>query len=133
MERPSKTLVIGSESFLGKGFFQAYQQFYPDILGTHYKSADPRKKIDLIAPDLSLLQLKKGEYTHAVIPASITDLVYCEQQSALAYRTNVEGIIKLVRALIEIEIQPILFSTAYVFDGIQGGYEGVDLISCIHL
>jgi dTDP-4-dehydrorhamnose reductase len=122
MQKPGKTLVIGSESFLGKAFAQAYRKIYPDTIATHYRSEDPANRIDLCAPDLLPLGLRKGDYSYALVAAANANLALCEKEKGLAYRRNVEGVLHLVELLVELEIQPILFSTAYVFDGIEGNY-----------
>lgn len=123
MHRPGKTLVVGCEGFVGRGFYNTYRSFYPDTIGTHYRGAGSIYKLDLLAPDLSDLQLKKGEYKYALIAAANTDLTLCEKEKGASFRRNVEGILGLVRLLVQAGIQPILFSTAYVFDGVLGNYD----------
>ncbi|MDR3623851.1 MAG: sugar nucleotide-binding protein [Chlamydiales bacterium] len=119
---PGKTLVIGAESFLGKQMLKAYQVFYPGTLGTHYKSLNPRLCIDLLRPNLSRLELTSGEYTHAFIAAANTKLALCEEEKNMPFRRNVEGVLELVKQLVALNIQPILFSSDYVFDGVTGEY-----------
>ncbi len=113
-----KTLVIGSEAFLGKAFLKAL----PESEGTHYKSIDPKKRVDLQSPDITALNLCKGEYSHAIIVAANTNLALCEQEKTAEYRSNVEGTLDLVTALLKFDIQPVVFSTAYVFNGNTGDY-----------
>lgn len=118
-----KTIVIGAEGFLGKGFLKAYREYYPDTLGTDYKANCPSKRLDLCHPNLENLSLNKGEYSYALIVAANTNLALCEKEKNKEYRLNVEGTLDLVKKLIKYDIQPILFSTAYVFDGERGGYD----------
>src|SRR5579872_5745377 len=120
---PGKTLVIGSEGFIGKSFLKAYRQFYPDAIGTDYKSQDISMRLDLYSPSLDSLNLKKNEYEYALIAAANTNLILCEQEKNCSFRRNVEGVLLLARELVRREIRPILFSTSYVFDGEVGGYD----------
>ncbi|HLB52918.1 MAG TPA: sugar nucleotide-binding protein [Chlamydiales bacterium] len=122
MKEPGKTLVIGCEGFLGENFYNAYRKFYPDAIGTHYRSPDPARRMDLYHPDIAPLHLEKGEYSYALIAAANTNLALCEQEKGLPFRCNVEGVLRLVESLIALDIVPILFSTAYVFDGVEGNY-----------
>lgn len=119
---PGKTLVIGCQSYIGKQFFEAYQSLYPDTLGTHYKSLDPQKKINLLDPDLDALSLRAGEYKWAMIAAANTNLGRCEAEKGRPFRANVEGTMQIVRGLIKLGITPIILSSDYVFDGSKGGY-----------
>lgn len=120
---PGKTLVIGSQSYIGKQFYATYQQLYPDTLGTHYKTSKITEKLDLLDPKLENLSLLSGEYKWAIIAAANTNLLRCEEERKQNFRVNVEGTSQLVQALVRKEIIPIILSSDYVFDGIEGGYQ----------
>lgn len=123
MAQLGKTLVIGARSYLGKGFLKAYQKYYSDTLSTDHKAEYPSQKLDLNHPSLEGLKLRKGDYSYALIAAANTNLALCEKEQNSPYRLNVEGTWDLVKELIAYDIQPILISTAYVFDGEVGGYD----------
>lgn len=110
MQKPGKTLVIGCESFLGKRFYQAYQAIYPDTIGTHYRFERASRNIDLNHPNLSPLKLEKGEYSYALIAASNANPSLCEKKKQVSFKGNVGGTLQLLRLLMELEIQPILFT-----------------------
>ncbi|MEN9626186.1 MAG: dTDP-4-dehydrorhamnose reductase [archaeon] len=119
---PGRTLVVGNKSFLGQKFYEAYLAFYQDVIGTDYKSENPLTRLNLINPDLEVLSLKRGYYKWGLIAAACTNVSYCESEPDQAFKTNVEGTLRLVQGLIERDITPILFSSDYVFDGELGGY-----------
>lgn len=121
-KKPGKTLVIGCQSYIGRQFYAVYQKLYPDTLGTHYKSTDPTRKLDLLAPTIAPLGLERGDYKWAIIAAANTNLFRCEEEKGKPFRTNVEGTLHLVQELIKKEITPIILSSDYVFDGVSGGY-----------
>lgn len=123
---PGKTLIIGSQSYLGRTFSLFYRKFYPDTIETDHKSLDPISRLNLLAPDLEPLQIKSGEYKWALVTAGITSVSFCERQKALSFRVNVEGTLKLVEALVKKDIIPIIFSSDYVYDGELGNYSEDD-------
>lgn len=109
-----KTLVIGARGFIGKHFVDLYRRFYPDLITTD------RSLLDLANPSIDHLPLE--EYTDALIAAAIPRLMACEQSPEYTFRCNVEGTLQLAGALAQKGIKPILFSTDYVFDGVEGEY-----------
>jgi dTDP-4-dehydrorhamnose reductase len=124
---PGKTLVIGAKGFIGRAFFDAYRQLYPDTIGTHHNAPSGATSLsftpfNLLESDLADLKIRKGVYEYALIAAGNTNLTTCELQKLSTFEINVTGILRLVKNLIRMEIQPILFSTAYVFDGKFGNY-----------
>ncbi|NGX59979.1 MAG: hypothetical protein KR126chlam3_01139, partial [Chlamydiae bacterium] len=121
-DKPPKTIIIGCESLIGRAFFNAYRHFYPDTIGTHYKYSDS-KKIDLFSPDLTPLKIKRGEYAYALITAACASPAFCEQERSSSFLCNVLGTLELAQSLIRLDIVPILLSSAYVFNGVEGNYK----------
>lgn len=117
-----KTLVIGSEGFIGRHFLKAYRHSHPDSIGTHRIATNTALAFDLCQPDLAELPIRKGEYGYALIAAAVPRIGECERDKEKTFLTNVTGTLKLAEQLVERNITPILFSSDYVFDGKTGGY-----------
>lgn len=126
MKKTPKTAVIGANGFLGKNFFQAYQEVYPDCIGTTRQPGHPNF-LDLIKPDISHLQLSKKGYKDALVLAAIPNTSICENEKNLTRKVNVDGTLSLIRQLVDEGVKPVFTSSDYIFDGITGDYEDVAL------
>lgn len=110
----NKTLVVGSDGFIGRHFLKAYQKNDPTTFGTTIDT------LNICQPTLKPFDLTGVEY--ALIVAALPRIAQCEQEKELTRRVNLTGTLELVQQLIDKRITPILFSTDYVFDGIAGNY-----------
>ncbi len=118
-----KTAIIGATGFLGSRFFNAYREKYPDCVGTaRAKDILGLGYLDLSAPDISGLMLRKKGHSDALIIAAMPKIDQCEEEKELTRRVNVDGTLELLRQLKREGIKPIFFSSDYVFDGASGGY-----------
>lgn len=117
-----KTLIIGSNGFIGSNYFKAYTKVYGQTLSTDYQAKDPLLKIDLLNPSLAHLSIKEGDYSHCLIAAGKGSVAYCEENRKESATSNVEGILALAKQLHAKKIVPIIFSSDYVFDGVKGNY-----------
>lgn len=124
-----KTCVIGAEGFLGKAFYNHYKKTDPKAIGTSHRSSVNFSFLDLVHPKIESLKLLENGYSHALIVAAIPNIRRCELEKEATYCCNVEGTLSLARQLVAIGIQPILFSTDYVFDGKRGGYTERDALN----
>lgn len=107
-------IVIGSNGFIGKHFFKAINpKYYTSRKSSPYH-------IDLKNPSLDAISTESLRF--AIIAAACPNIVYCEKHPDETYQTNVEGTLKLTELLLEKAIFPILFSSDYVFSGIEGDY-----------
>jgi dTDP-4-dehydrorhamnose reductase len=118
----SSFCVIGARGLVGKAFFEHLKGHDPNTVGTHYKKEGPLKKVDLKNPDLKEI-LQERRCSTAIIAAAIPNILRCEQEPAMTYECNVQGTLQITEQLKKEGILPVLFSTDYVFDGKQGGYD----------
>lgn len=116
MYKPPKTCVIGKNGFLGSHFFNHYKQFYPDIIGT---TKEGEYAIDLSNPKVSF---PLEGYSWALIAAGFATPQKCHKYPEVAKKCDIEGTLRLARELNQKDIIPIIFSTAYVFDGKEKQY-----------
>ncbi len=123
MNFPPKTLVVGAKGFLGNAFFQYYRSFYPDLIATHRVADSLFQKLDLSDPHWSFESFDLNGYSYALIAAAIPNTLFCENEPKKSRQVNVEGTLRLVKALVERKIVPIVFSSDYVFDGKSGSYQ----------
>ena len=61
--------------------------------------------------------------THLIIAAACCNIESCSKEPKKSYQINVEGTLELVRQSIERGLFPILFSSDYVFDGMDREYD----------
>ncbi|QVL57843.1 MAG: sugar nucleotide-binding protein [Simkaniaceae bacterium] len=107
-------IVIGSNGFIGKHFCKAINPKY------HTSRKDTPYPIDLNNPSLDAIPTESLRF--AIITAACANIPYCEMHPDETHQTNVEGTLKLAELLLEKGIFPILFSSDYVFSGIEGNY-----------
>lgn len=128
-----KTVVIGSNGFIGSRFLKFYKGFYQDTIGLDIKSNDSNcLKFDISSMSVKKIGLKDKGYQHALILAGITKISICEREKERSRTINVYGTINLIKELIEEGIKPIFFSSDYVFDGERGGYKDYDPVNPIN-
>jgi dTDP-4-dehydrorhamnose reductase len=118
-----KILLIGADSFLGKGFVDYFQQLKIPFLGTCYKSNEHYINLDLKYPKLDTNIIREGLFSSAILLAGISNLAKCEEDNKLSTQINVFGTIDLLKQLKKLKIKPIFFSSDYVFNGIEGNYD----------
>lgn len=121
-----KTLVFGSTGFLGKTFFlKPSLKFIPIT----------RRLFDFqqSTPTALTQFLEETNATSAIILTAISSPDDCLRDPTTSHAVNVEGTIRLLQVLKELEIKPIFFSSDHVFDGIKGHYQEDDAYSPITL
>ncbi|MCP5468966.1 MAG: sugar nucleotide-binding protein [Chlamydiales bacterium] len=110
---PPKTAIFGKGGLIGSHLFDYYQSFYPDLLGTD------RTAFDLRNPQLSF---SLEGYKWAIIAAGFATPQRCLSNPDLVEAIDVRGMRTVVHALQKRDVTPILFSTAYVYDGKEECY-----------
>lgn len=121
--RPPRTAVLGADGFLGRNLLAVYRRWHPDAIGTTRRGAGGAVAFDLTQPDLDAEALARAGYTAAVLPAAMTSIARCEREPELAHQINVAGPLVAAERLAAAGITTILFSSDYVFDGRDGGYD----------
>ena len=112
-----KTLIIGSEGRIGKRLFWEYKKEYPKLFVTSYNATNINQRLNLLDPDLSILEKNIDDsYLYGIIAAGITDVAFCEKNKEYAFKCNVDGVLKIAKFLYDSNIIPIVFYSDYVFD-----------------
>ena len=112
------TLVVGSNSLVGRAYFEYLQATETLVLGTtrrHEALDESHIYLDL-ASDLSQWSCPQNVKV-AVLCAGITSLAVCQDDPAGTWRVNVEGKSALVNQLLMGGAHIIYLSTSAVFDG----------------
>lgn len=122
----TKFLIIGSNSFIGKHFIEFLKGEQIPFTGVS------RGQFNLSAPNISSLHLDEQGYTHALIFAACAAISFCEKTPKESHQINVEGPLYLANELLNFDIQPIFFSSDYVFDGKLGNYNETSPLSPIN-
>jgi dTDP-4-dehydrorhamnose reductase len=123
MTGDKKTLVIGCQGLVGKYLWQSF----PHAIGTHRTASEGIQKLDLAHPDLSELNINWKEYEYGAIASAIAKIGVCEQEPKISFAVNVTGTLQVAEQLLQKGLTPIFFSSDYVFDGKQGGYDELSL------
>ena len=118
-----KIAVLGADSYIGKYLLKKERQKALDSIGTSRRDKRASLKfLDYNAPNLEKLKLTDSGHDAAIIAAGVTNVKVCENDKKLSKAINVEGTLKIVKALIDEGVKPIFLSSDYVFDGSRGGY-----------
>ncbi len=115
-------LVIGASGQVGGYLTAALRKAGYAVTGTYFKNIQP----DLTFLDISdsrAVQVLIADVQPAVIylPASLTNVDYCETHPDEAYRHNVLGVKHVVQASRPLA-KLVYFSSDYIFDGLNGPY-----------
>ncbi len=123
-----KTAIIGANSFIGKYFFEAYSNYFSNIIGTSRRNNQKYYHLDLLRPDISKIPFIETQHTEALILAAVPRIEQCASDPITTNKINVDGTLKLIRELHQRGIKPIFVSTDYVFDGAKGYYTENDTV-----
>ncbi|MBM3208261.1 MAG: sugar nucleotide-binding protein [Chlamydiae bacterium] len=122
--RPEKrtigVVIFGAKGYIGRKLFEKFQNKSIRLIGTHHKLTNEHSFFDLQKPDISNIDL--NGISHGIICCGIPKIGFCEENPEITNQSNVIGTLFLVEKLLEKNITPIVFSTDYVFDGIEGNY-----------
>ena len=122
---PLKFLIVGGSGYVGKHLFE---KTGPErAVATWYRHAmDGGVHLAPDSDDLAAFIRHHGPFSHAVILHGITHIETCHTDKNRSQKVNVEGIKRLILALLDVKIKPIFASTEQVFDGKTGGYTESD-------
>lgn len=124
-----RLLTTGASGLLGTRLCQLAEMRNNEVYAAYCEHV-PLYGIPL---QLSILDSKALQHAisktnpHAVVhAAALTDVDKCEVEKELAWKTNVDATLKLVRLCKEHDIFLLYVSTDYVFDGKRGMYKETD-------
>lgn len=120
-------LIIGASGQVGEHLFQQAVTSGLEAIGTYYSFP---------VPGLYPLDLRRAEEVHSLlwkvrpavvyVPASLTNVDYCESHPEESYAINVLSICNLVRVTKSLGVKLVYFSSDYIFDGKAGPYREED-------
>jgi dTDP-4-dehydrorhamnose reductase len=108
-------LVVGGDGLVGAEIVAALRGLGHAVRATSRRSRPDALALDLAEPDLRFIQRER--YAAAFICAGITNMRACEQAPDATRRVNVEGTLKLMRALAAAGTHLVFLSSGQVFDG----------------
>jgi len=120
-------LIVGIDGLLGKALWNYFRDLCPKTLGTSRRGTDEVPFLDLSSPHLDTIDLQN--ITHALITGGNPNIRNCEMDPISTGACNLVGTLDLAHQFSAKGIQPILFSTDYVFDGVKGNYTEDDIPS----
>ena len=120
-------LVIGASGQVGQHLFKAIQSADDDVIGTYNNHTAPGLFFLDIAEKASVHQFIR-RYNPDVIylPASLTNVDYCELHPRESSKINVQGVKNIVDELRGTDSKLVYFSSDYIFDGVNGPYSELD-------
>ena len=119
----TRALVIGAAGQVGEHLCRTLRKNGQTVIGA-----------DLIhaAPDILALDIRNREDVNHIIeskhpdvvylPASMSNVDYCEQHSRESYQVNVVGVENVLRVVNNLDARLVYFSSDYIFDGEDGPY-----------
>lgn len=117
------TAIFGATGFIGRHLFIDFSNLNPQTLAFARKSDRGFLKFDLARPDIASLNLRLKGVTHAIIASAVTGIGACEKNPEDTRRINVDGVVGLAGQLSQEGIKVTVFSSDYVFDGVDGDYD----------
>jgi dTDP-4-dehydrorhamnose reductase len=108
-------LVIGGDGLVGGEIVLALRGSGYAVRATSRRAGSDALALDLAEPDLRFMQRER--YGCAFICAGITNMRDCERMPDDARRVNVEGTLKIMRALAAAGTHLVFLSSGQVFDG----------------
>ncbi len=123
-----KILIVGASGFLGKKLFNILSKEF-EVIGTTHTKKKGFIDLDITKKDKTLQLIEKVKPNMIIMPASITDVDFCEKEKEKAHQTNVEGVKSIVEGCKKINARLIYFSTDYVFNGKKGNYKEDDQLN----
>lgn len=124
----SRHLVIGASGQVGEHLLQHLVETGKDSSGTYYKHPRPGMHWLDIREDKTVAELIKViRPTVVYLPASLTNVDYCECHPDAGYESNVIGTRNVLRATNAAGALLVYFSSDYIFDGANGPYAEGDV------
>lgn len=119
----SRQLVIGASGQVGEHLLNALKEQGADVIGTCFShSFEGLCPLDIRQPEAVTDLLMRMSPSVIYLPASLTNVDYCESHTAEAFAINVTGVKNVVDAAERIGARLVYFSSDYIFDGVTGPY-----------
>ncbi|MBN1562513.1 MAG: dTDP-4-dehydrorhamnose reductase [Anaerolineae bacterium] len=123
MSQTVPNLVIGASGQVGEALMAGFAAQDQAVTGTyHHHTRAGLLPLDVRRAAQVDDLLRTLQPQTVLVPASLTNVDYCEQHPAEGYQTNVVGVQHLVQAANNIQAKLVYFSSDYIFDGQHGPY-----------
>jgi len=122
----NKILILGASGLIGSYLYDLFNKKGFSVIGTYCNT--PKKDLihfNMVNSDLNELPLENVNF--CIICSAITKLDICKENPDYSKKVNVEKMTEIIKKLSERNIIPIYFSSASVFDGIEGNYKEDDI------
>jgi dTDP-4-dehydrorhamnose reductase len=114
--KDKQTIILGSNGYIGSYLLK---RFIDEDKLTFGLARNTKRSFDLLD---SATWKFKSNIKYAVVASAVTSVLHCENKPQDTCFINVTQSLKLTKYLISLGIIPIVFSSDYVFDGINGNY-----------
>lgn len=120
-------LIIGSSGLVGEHLIKYAEKSGQSVIGTYYKhNTLGLKYLNICSFDEVLNALSSWKPQIVYLPASLTNVDYCQLNPQESYTINVTGVQNIVVAANKIKAKLVYFSSDYIFDGLNGPYKEDD-------
>jgi dTDP-4-dehydrorhamnose reductase len=121
-------LIIGASGQVGSSLYKKISDLSVDVVGTYMSHPVNGLEYLDIRDEISVKNLiTRVNPDFVCVPASLTNVDYCELHPDESRKINVQGLKNIADAVKEISSDLIYFSSDYVFDGINGPYLESDM------
>jgi dTDP-4-dehydrorhamnose reductase len=119
----SDHLVIGASGQVGEDLVHVLSLVGYETIGTYYSHpVQGMQKLDITNAQEVQSMLTKIRPSVVYLPASLTNVDYCEKHPEQGYAVNVIGVCNVVQTVSDIGAKLVYFSSDYIFDGEAGPY-----------
>ena len=116
-------LIIGASGQVGEHLFRAARDAGFEASGTHHSRPVPGMQwLDICDQTEVQSLILKLPPAVVYLPASLSNVDYCELHPEEGYATNVVGVRNIVKTVNDVGAKLVYFSSDYVFDGKNGPY-----------
>jgi dTDP-4-dehydrorhamnose reductase len=123
MSSSGSHLVIGASGQVGEHLLHALRERGLSAVGTYFSHEAPAMEpLDVRNATQVLATVGRLRPDVIYLPASLTNVDWCEQNPREGYAINVLGVHNVLRAAGEVGARLVYFSSDYVFDGHDGPY-----------
>ena len=123
----SKHLIIGGSGQVGQHLAQTLEAAGTEVSATYWSCPVPGMHLlDIRDPAATVSLVEALRPTVIYLPASLTNVDYCELHPAEGYVSNVLGVQHVVQLANHVKAKVVYFSSDYIFDGEAGPYREAD-------
>lgn len=128
----SNHLIIGASGQVGEHLVRAASLAGFETFGTYYSHpVEGMQQLDVRSRKEVQSLIMNVRPAVVYLPASLTNVDYCERHPEKGYAANVIGVCNVVQAVNDIGAKLVYFSSDYIFDGEAGPYREDDPVNPI--